>query len=70
MQQEKPNHLTHMYETGKKKSGAAFLLTREVSSQECVYRCMPELWLCKTFAKAVFISTDLPDKSACDQNSK
>ena len=23
---------------------------------------MPELWLCKSFPKAVFISTDLPDK--------
>ena len=27
-----------------KKIGAAFLSTREVSSQECVYRCLPELW--------------------------
>ena len=30
-----------------KRIGAAFLSTREVSSQECVYRCMPELWLPK-----------------------
>ena len=42
--------------------GAAFLSTREVSSQECVYRCMPELWLRKIFPATVFISTDLPDK--------
>ena len=47
---------------GLKKIGAAFLSTREVSSQECVYRCMPELWLRKIFPKAVFVSTDLPDK--------
>ena len=26
-----------------RKIGAAFLSTREVSSKECVYRCMPEL---------------------------
>ena len=30
---------------GLRKIGAAFLLTREVSAQECFYRCMPELWL-------------------------
>ena len=47
---------------GLKKIGAAFLSTREVSSQECVYRCMPELWLRKIFPAAVFVSTDLPDK--------
>ena len=45
-----------------RKIGAAFLSTREVSSQECVYRCMPELWLRKIFPATVFISTDLPDK--------
>lgn len=45
-----------------RKIGAAFLSTREVSSQECVYRCMPELWLRKVFAKTVFLSTDLPEK--------
>ena len=43
------------------KVGAAFLSTREVSSQACVYRCMPELWLRKVFPKTVFVSTDLPD---------
>ena len=47
---------------GLRKIGAAFLSTREVSSQECVFRCMPELWLRKIFPKTIFISTDLPDK--------
>jgi DNA replication protein DnaC len=47
---------------GLKKIGAAFLSTREVSSQECVYRCMPELWLRKIFPKTVFVNTGLPDK--------
>lgn len=47
---------------GLKKIGAAFLSTREVSSQECVYRCMPELWLRKIFPSAIYVSTDLPDK--------
>lgn len=46
---------------GLRKIGAAFLYTREVSSQECVYRCMPELWLRKIFPKTVFVSTDLPE---------
>ena len=45
-----------------RKIGAVFLSTREVSSQECVYRCMPELWLRKVFPKTVFASTDLPEK--------
>ena len=44
-----------------RKIGAAFLSTREVSSQESVYRCMPELWLRKVFPKTVFVSTDLPE---------
>ena len=47
---------------GLKKIGAAFLSKREVSSQECVYRCMPELWLRKIFPKTVFVSTNLPEK--------
>ena len=47
---------------GLKKIGAAFLSSREVSSQECVYRCMPELWLRKIFPKTVFVSTGMPDK--------
>lgn len=47
---------------GLKKIGAAFLSTREVSSQECVYRCMPELWLRKIFPATVFVNTNLPEK--------
>ena len=47
---------------GLRKIGAEFLSTREVSSQECIYRCMPELWLRKIFPKAIFISTGLADK--------
>jgi len=43
-----------------RKVGAAFLSTREVSSQECAYRCMPELWMKKTFPSSIFIATDLP----------
>ena len=34
---------------GLRKIGAAFLSSREVSSQECVYRCMHELWKMKTY---------------------
>lgn len=47
---------------GLRKKGTAFLSTREVSSQECVYRCMPELCLRKIFPATVFISTDLAEK--------
>ena len=47
---------------GLRKIGAAFLSTGEVSSQECVYRYMPELWLRKIIPATVFVSTDLPDK--------
>ncbi len=46
---------------GLKKIGAAFLSTHEVSAQECVYRCMPELWLRKIFPKTVFVNTDLAE---------
>ena len=46
---------------GLRKIGAAFLSTREVTSQECAYKCMPELWLRKIFPKTVFVSTDLPE---------
>ena len=45
-----------------RKIGATLLSSREVSSQECVYRCMPELWLRKIFPKTVFVSTGLPEK--------
>lgn len=44
---------------GLTKIGAALLSSREVSSQECVYRCMPELWFVQ---KAIFVNTNLPDK--------
>ena len=47
---------------GLKKIDAAFLSTREVSSQECVYRCMPELWLRKIFPATIFVNTNLPEK--------
>ena len=47
---------------GLKKIGAAFLSTREVSAQECVYRSMPELWLRKIFPKTVFVNTNVPSK--------
>ena len=36
---------------GLRKIGAVFLSGREVSSQEFVFRCMPELWLRKIFPK-------------------
>jgi hypothetical protein len=55
---------------GLKKIGAAFLSKREVSSQECVYRCMPELWLRKIFPRTVFVSTDLPEKRVCVTKAK
>ena len=45
-----------------KKIDAAFLSSREVSSQECVYRCLPELWLRKTFPASVFLNTNLPEE--------
>ena len=45
-----------------KKLVQLFYLLREVSSQESVYRCMPELWLRKIFPKTVFVSTDLPER--------
>ncbi|CAB3990516.1 Hypothetical predicted protein [Paramuricea clavata] len=46
---------------GLRKIGAAFLSTREVIAQECVYRCMPELWLRKIFPKTLFVSTDFAE---------
>ena len=39
-----------------RKVGAAFLSRREVSSQECVYRRIPELWLRKGFPKKQLLS--------------
>ena len=51
MQQKKLKVLKEL-----KKVGAAFLSTREVSSQECVYRAMPELLLRKIFPRPVFVN--------------
>ena len=53
-----------------KKIGTAFLSSREVSSQECVYRCLPELWLRKTFPGTVFINTALPEQRVRTMKSK
>ena len=52
------------------KIGVAFLSSREVSSQECVYRCLPELWLRKTFPGAVFINTALPEQRVRTMKTK
>lgn len=47
---------------GLSKTGTAFLSSRELSSEECVYRCMPELWFRKIFPETVFVGTDLTEK--------
>ena len=52
-----------------RKIGAAFLSTREVSSQECVYRCFPELWLRKPSHALFFINTELSEKRICTRKS-
>ena len=44
-----------------RKIGATFLSSREVSVQECVFRCLPEFWLRKTFPGVIFINTDIPE---------
>ena len=44
-----------------RKIGATFLSSREVSAQECVFRCLPELCVRKTFPGVIFINTDLPE---------
>ena len=33
-----------------------------MSARECVYRCMPELWLRKIFPQVAYVKTDLPGK--------
>ena len=53
-----------------KKIGAAFLSNRDVSSQECVYRCLPELWLRKTFPGTLYINTGLPEARIRTMKSK
>ena len=40
----------------------AFLSSREVSEQEYVCRCLPELWLQKTYPSIIFVSADLPER--------
>ena len=45
-----------------RKIRAAFLSSREISSQECVDRCLSELWLRRTFPGTVFITTALPSE--------
>ena len=44
--------------------------SREVSSQECVYRCLPELWLRKTFPGTLYINTGLPEARIRTMKSK
>ena len=53
-----------------KKVGAAFLTEREISAQECVYRCLPELWMRKIFPGTLFLNTDLPDSRLRMRNSE
>ena len=54
-----------------RKIGAAFLSSRAVSSQECVYRCLPKLWLRRTFPATVFVTTELPnDRIKMRKNDK
>ena len=45
-----------------RKVGAASLSSREGSAQDCVYRCMPELWFRKIFPQVVYVNTDFPEK--------
>ena len=53
-----------------KKTGAVFFSSREVSSQECVYRCLPELWLRKIFPGTLHLSTGLPEARIRTMKSK
>ena len=55
---------------GLKKIGAVFLSDSEAGSQECVYRCMPELWLRKVFPRTVCVFTDFPEKRVRVAKSK
>ena len=47
---------------GLRKIGAAISSSREVSAQEFVYRCLPELWLRKTYPAIIFVNADLPER--------
>lgn len=53
-----------------RKMGAAFLSTREVSSQEFVYRCMPELWLRKIFPSTLFVNTCKQTCTSCKDKTR
>ena len=53
-----------------KKIGVAFLSSREVSSQKCVYRCLPELWLRKTFPGTLYINAGLLEARIKTMKSK
>ena len=53
-----------------KKIGAVFLSGSEAGSQECVYRCMPELWLRKVFPRTVCVFTDFREKRVRVAKSK
>ena len=44
-----------------RKLSQAFISARQLSVQEVVYLCLPELWLRKYFPKAAFINTSLPN---------
>ena len=59
-----------MLERQFKKVGAAFINSKEVSSQGCVYRCLPELWLRKMFPGTIIINTALPGQSVRTMKSK
>ncbi|XP_057310673.1 uncharacterized protein LOC130648634 [Hydractinia symbiolongicarpus] len=39
---------------------SAFLCSRQVSVQEAVYLCLPELWLRKCFPKTTYVNSGLP----------
>ena len=42
--------------------GKAYITKRECSVQEAVYLIIPELWLRKIFPRAIFLSSNLPEK--------
>ena len=42
------------------KIASAFANSRQLSVQEAVYHCLPELWLRKCFPKVLFVNSNLP----------
>ena len=42
-----------------RKLSQTFISTRQLSVQEPVYHCLPELWLRKCFPRVTFINTSL-----------